>query len=120
MLRIEDTDRERSTAGERRADPRRAALAGARLGRGADLPGRRGPTATRPRCAQLLESGAAYRDPATAKDVEAWKAEHGAGRGYRGEPTDEPGAAVRLRVPDDGETVVEDLIRGPVAFPNRS
>ena len=31
-----------------------------------------------------------------------------------------PGAAVRLRVPDEGETVVEDLIRGPVSFPNRS
>ena len=30
------------------------------------------------------------------------------------------GAAVRLRVPDEGETVVEDLIRGPVTFPNRS
>ena len=27
---------------------------------------------------------------------------------------------MRLRVPDEGETVVEDLIRGPVAFPNRS
>ncbi len=27
---------------------------------------------------------------------------------------------MRLRVPDDGETVVEDLIRGRVAFPNRS
>jgi glutamyl-tRNA synthetase len=25
-----------------------------------------------------------------------------------------------LRVPDEGETVVEDLIRGPVSFPNRS
>jgi glutamyl-tRNA synthetase len=69
---------------------------------------------------QLLDSGAAYRDSATAKEVEAWKAEHGAGRGYRGEPVDEPGAAVRLRVPDEGETVVEDLIRGPVSFPNRS
>jgi glutamyl-tRNA synthetase len=69
---------------------------------------------------QLLDSGAAYRDSATAKEVEAWKAEHGAGRGYRGEAVDEPGAAVRLRVPDAGETVVEDLIRGPVSFPNRS
>ena len=69
---------------------------------------------------KLLDSGAAYRDSATAKDVEAWKAEHGADRGYRGEPIDEPGAAVRLRVPDEGETVVEDLIRGPVSFPNRS
>ena len=27
---------------------------------------------------------------------------------------------MRLRVPDDGETVVHDLIRGPVKFPNRS
>jgi glutamyl-tRNA synthetase len=31
---------------------------------------------------------------------------------------DEPNAAVRLRVPDEGETVVHDLIRGPVSFPN--
>jgi glutamyl-tRNA synthetase len=69
---------------------------------------------------RLLESGAAYRDSATAKDVEAWKAEHGAGSGYRGTPTEEAGAAVRLRVPDAGETVVEDLIHGPVRFPNRS
>ena len=69
---------------------------------------------------RLLDSGAAYRDSATAKDVEAWKAEHGADRGYRGEPSEEHGAAVRLRVPDEGETVVEDLIRGPVNFPNRS
>jgi glutamyl-tRNA synthetase len=119
VLRIEDTDRERSTpenvdqildamdwlgltydegpiSQAERADRHEAALA------------------------QLLESGAAYRDAATAKDVEAWKAEHGAGRGYRGTPTEEPGAAVRLRVPDDGETIVDDLIHGPVAFPNAS
>ena len=69
---------------------------------------------------QLLASGAAYRDAATGKDVEAWKNEHGAGRGYRGTPTEEPGAAIRLRVPDDGETIVEDVIHGPVAFPNAS
>ena len=31
-----------------------------------------------------------------------------------------PGAAIRLRVPDDGETVVEDAIRGPVRFENRT
>jgi glutamyl-tRNA synthetase len=69
---------------------------------------------------QLLASGAAYRDSATGKDVEAWKKEHGASRGYRGTPTEEPGAAIRLRVPDDGETIVEDVIHGPVAFPNAS
>ena len=119
MLRIEDTDRERSTAenveqildamrwleldwdGEAVSQAARAERHAAALER-------------------LLSSGAAYRDHATAKEVEAWKAEHGAGRGYRGEPCEEEGAAVRLRVPDEGETVVEDLIRGPVRFPNRS
>src|ERR1700712_1034826 len=119
ILRIEDTDRERSTA----ANVDQILDAMEWLGLTYD----EGPISQAGRAdrdaaalAQLLESGAAYRDAATAKDVEAWKAEHGAGRGYRGTPTEEPGAAVRLRVPDDGETVVEDVIHGPVAFPNGS
>ena len=119
VLRIEDTDRERSTAEnvEQILDAMRwleldwdigpVSQAG-RAERHAEALG------------QLLESGHAYRDHATGKDVEAWKAEHGAGRGYRGTPTDDASAAIRLRVPDDGETVVHDLIRGPVAFPNGS
>ena len=41
------------------------------------------------------------------------------GSGYRGEPRDVPGAAIRLRVPGDGATVVADAIRGDVEFPNR-
>jgi glutamyl-tRNA synthetase len=119
VLRIEDTDRERST------DENVAQILDAMewLELGYD----EGPVSQAGRAdshgealRRLLDSGAAYRDAATAKDVEAWKAEHGAGSGYRGTPTEEEGAAVRLRVPDDGETVVEDLIRGPVAFPNRS
>ncbi len=65
----------------------------------------------------MIEGGHAYYDPATAADVRAWKEAHG-GSGYRGEAREEPGAAVRLRVPDQGETVVEDLIRGPVRFAN--
>jgi glutamyl-tRNA synthetase len=119
VLRIEDTDRERST--EENVEQILDAL------RWLELDWDEGPVsqadrAERHRAAlgKLLESGAAYRDSATAKDVEAWKAEHGADRGYRGEPSQEPDAAVRLRVPDDGETVVEDLIRGQVSFPNRS
>ncbi len=63
---------------------------------------------------QLLETGRAYRTTATGDDVKAWKAEHGAERGYRG--TDEGEGAVRLRVPDEGETVVRDLIRGDAVF----
>jgi len=119
LLRIEDTDRERSTA--ENVEQILDAL------RWLELDWDEGPLSQAERAdahgaalERLLESGAAYRDTATAKDVEAWKAEHGADRGYRGEPSDDPGAAVRLRVPGEGETVVEDLIRGPVSFPNRS
>ena len=49
------------------------------------------------------------------------RAKEGAGgAGYRGEPVPEgtPGAAVRLRVPDEGETVVRDVIRGESRFEN--
>ena len=119
MLRIEDTDRERSTQEnwdqiidamewlELDWDVGPVSQAG-RADRHAEALGR------------LLESGHAYRDHATAKEAEAWKAEHGAGRGYRGTATDDESAAIRLRVPDQGETVVHDLIRGPVSFPNAS
>jgi glutamyl-tRNA synthetase len=119
VLRIEDTDRERSTT--ENVEQILDAL------RWLELDWDEGPisqaslaTSHATALERLLESGAAYRDSATAKDVEAWKAEHGAGSGYRGTPTMEPGAAIRLRVPDAGETVVEDLIRGPVSFPNGS
>jgi glutamyl-tRNA synthetase len=118
VLRIEDTDRERSTA--ENVTQILDALSWLELDWD-EGPVSQASRAERHRTAlqRLLESGAAYRDPATAKDVESWKAEHGADRGYRGEPVDEEGAAVRLRVPDEGATVVEDLIRGQVSFPNR-
>jgi glutamyl-tRNA synthetase len=119
VLRIEDTDRERST------EENVAQILDAM--EWLELDWDVGPVSQVSRAdrhaealQKLLDSGAAYRDSATAKDVEAWKAEHGADRGYRGEPVTGEGAAVRLRVPDDGETVVHDLIRGPVRFPNRS
>ncbi len=119
VLRIEDTDRERST------EENVAQILDAM--EWLELDWDVGPVSQADRAdrhaealQRLLDSGAAYRDSATAKDVEAWKAEHGADRGYRGEPVAEEGAAVRLRVPDEGETVVQDLIRGPVRFPNRS
>ncbi len=119
VLRIEDTDRERSTA--ENVEQILDAL------HWLELDWDVGPVSQVSRTErhevalqQLLEAGVAYHDSATARDVEAWKAEHGADRGYRGEPVDAPEAAIRLRVPDQGETVVEDLIRGPVRFPNRS
>jgi len=119
VLRIEDTDRERST------EENVAQILDAM--RWLELDWDIGPVSQAGRAerhaealGQLLDSGHAYRDHATAKEVEAWKAEHGAGRGYRGIPTDDATAAIRLRVPDEGETVVHDLIRGQVAFPNAS
>jgi glutamyl-tRNA synthetase len=119
VLRIEDTDRERST-------PENVAQILDAL-RWLELDWDEGPVSQVSRSdrheaalRRLLDSGAAYHDSATAKEVEAWKAEHGADRGYRGTPVDVAEAAIRLRVPDQGETVVEDAIRGPVRFPNRS
>ncbi len=116
LLRIEDTDRERSTP--ENVEQILDAL------RWLELDWDQGPISQYERAdrhrealEQLLESGAAYRDSATSEDVAGWKREHGS-RGYRGEPTEDPGAAVRLRVPDSGDTVVADEIRGDVRFPN--
>jgi glutamyl-tRNA synthetase len=115
VLRIEDTDRERSTPEnvEQIIDALRW------LGLDWD----EGPifqthNAERHAAAlrQLLDSGHAYHSTATADDVRAYKERHGADRGFRGEP--EPAGAVRLRVPDTGETVVDDIIVGRTSFPH--
>jgi glutamyl-tRNA synthetase len=117
VLRIEDTDRERSTP--ENVEQILDAL------RWLKLDWDEGPIfqsehADRHREAleQLLQSGAAYHSAATADDVRAYKERHGQDRGFRGES--EPAGAVRLRVPDDGETVVQDIIRGEARFPNAS
>ncbi len=119
VLRIEDTDLERSTP--ENVEQILDAL------RWLELDWDEGPisqVAREPRhraaLDRLLESGHAYRDAATADDVRAWKDEHGADRGYRGTPSEDGTGAVRLRVPDDGDTVVHDMVRGEVSFPNRS
>ncbi|MFN8161311.1 MAG: glutamate--tRNA ligase [Solirubrobacterales bacterium] len=119
VLRIEDTDRERST-------PENVAQILDAL-EWLELDYDEGPVSQASRAgahasalARLLESGAAYHDPATSEEVRAYKARHGADRGYRGTPSEGASGAVRLRVPDQGETAVEDLVRGRVSFPNRS
>ncbi len=118
VLRIEDTDRERSTP--ENVGQIIDALQWLELDWDGELVSQ---FERRDRHAlaveQLLESGRAYRDPSSAEEVREWKAAN-VNRGYRGEPRDEPGAATRLRVPDDGSTVVHDLLRGDVAFPNDS
>ena len=117
VLRIEDTDRERST--HENVEQILDAL------RWLELDFDEGPLSQaergdrhRERIAELVESGRAYADTATAEDVRAYKLAND-NAGYRGEPTPGEGAAIRLRIPDEGETVVDDLIHGPVRFENR-
>ncbi|HTB70688.1 MAG TPA: glutamate--tRNA ligase [Solirubrobacteraceae bacterium] len=113
VLRIEDTDRERSTPEnvEQILDSLRW------LGLDWD----EGPIMQTDRGARhgealraLLDADLAYRSNATADDVRAFKELYGADRGYRGEA--EESGAVRLRVPADGATVVHDAIRGDTRF----
>jgi glutamyl-tRNA synthetase len=113
VLRVEDTDRERSTP--ENVEQILDAL------RWLELDWDEGPIFQTQNAARhqealgrLLESGHAYRTTATADDVRAFKERHGHERGFRGEAQDE--GAVRLRVPDEGETVVDDVIRGEARF----
>ncbi|HXR13559.1 MAG TPA: glutamate--tRNA ligase [Solirubrobacteraceae bacterium] len=117
VLRIEDTDPERSTA--ENVEQILDAL------RWLELDWDEGPVFQSSReerhreaVRSLLEGGRAYHSQATGDDVKAWKARHGDDRGFRGEP--ESAGAVRLRVPDDGDTVFTDLVVGEVRSPNRS
>jgi glutamyl-tRNA synthetase len=119
ILRIEDTDRERST--EDAIAQIVDALEWLELGWD-EGPVMQSERAERHReCIdKLLENDLAYWDTATAEEVKQHKERTG-GSGYRGKPVDEgtAGAAVRLRVPDEGETIVADTIRGDAAFENR-
>jgi glutamyl-tRNA synthetase len=113
ILRIEDTDRERST-------PENVEQILDSL-RWLELDWDEGPMMQSARAERhaealqaLLDAGLAYRSNATAEDVKSFKALNGAERGFRGEQ--ESSGAVRLRVPGDGATVVHDAIRGDARF----
>lgn len=113
VLRIEDTDRERST-------PENVAQILDAL-KWLQIDYDEGPISQVSRSdrhqevlQRLLDEGHAYRSTATKAEVDAFKARHGAERGFRGEPEAE--GAVRLRVPDEGATIVHDLIRGDTTF----
>ncbi len=102
VLRIEDTDRERST-------PENVAQILDAL-RWLELDWDEGPFMQSEReerhreaVTALLDSGRAYRSQATAEEVKAQQERHGDDSGFRGTP--ERDGAVRLRVPDEGEDV---------------
>src|SRR4051812_11621568 len=114
LLRIEDTDRERSTPEnvEQIFDALRwleldhdeePVLQSQRSDRHAEV------------VQKLIDDGRAYRSTAGRDEIEAWHEQHG-NRGFRGD--DEGEGAVRLRVADEGTTVVRDVIRGESAFEN--
>jgi glutamyl-tRNA synthetase len=132
LLRVEDTDRERSTD-----ESTRAIFEGLRwLGldwdeevvfQGANLERHRADAL------RVLESGHAYRDFTTAEELDRMRAEAKArGEAFKFDrrlaelPQDELQRrldakmpfAIRFRVPD-GETAWEDLVHERVAFPNK-
>ena len=117
VLRIEDTDRERSTP--ETVEQILDALTWL------NLDWDEGPFFQSERAerhaevlSQLLGSGHAYHCTATADDVRDYKLQHGQDRGFRGQVAEH--GAIRLRVPDEGLSVVDDVIRGETRFPNAS
>jgi glutamyl-tRNA synthetase len=114
VLRIEDTDRERSTPENVQAIFEALEWLGIDWDEGpvyqSQNAERHGEVVQ-----QLIDGGHAYRSTAGPDEVKAFKERHGL-RGFRAE--DEGTGAVRLRVPDEGVTMVRDVIRGESAFEN--
>jgi glutamyl-tRNA synthetase len=127
LLRIEDTDRERSTEAAVQVIFDSLAWLGLAFDGEPVFQFARAEV-HRAAVARLIDSGwayACYMTPAEAE--EAKLAARGAGHALRSPWRDrEPGAAqkdaphvIRFRTPDIGETVVEDIVRGQVRFPNK-
>ncbi|MBI3275566.1 MAG: glutamate--tRNA ligase [Methylocystis sp.] len=129
LLRIEDTDRERSTRAA--IDAIIDGLAWLELQWDGDIVYQFA-RADRHRevAEELLAQGKAYRCFATAQELEDMR-EHARLEGRpprydgrwrdRDPKTAPPGAApvIRLKAPKDGETVIEDGVQGRVVFPNK-
>ncbi|MFQ5896295.1 MAG: glutamate--tRNA ligase, partial [Nitrospinota bacterium] len=124
ILRIEDTDRERSTEESIRQILEAFDWLGVEWDEG---PYRQTDRMDlyREAARRLLASGGAYRCTCTPEEVEAMRERarkegrapkyDGTCRGRYDRDPERP-FVIRLRVPDEGETVVEDLLAGPVRF----
>src|ERR1700761_2708494 len=128
LLRIEDTDRERSTP------EAVAAILNGMNWMGLNWDGQtvyQFARAARHRevAEQLLAEGKAYRCFATAEELETMRAEQRAagkpirydGRWRDRDPSEAPAGVppvVRLKAPKDGETVVQDSVQGTVTVAN--
>ncbi|MBN2575458.1 MAG: glutamate--tRNA ligase [Deltaproteobacteria bacterium] len=139
ILRIEDTDRARSTAESEAAILRALRWVGLSWDEGPDIGGPCGPYRQSERgamykteVAKLVESGAAYRCFCTAERLERMRAAakgksfvgyDGLCRGLARAESERRAAAgeafvVRLAMPKTGQTVVADRLRGEVRFDN--
>jgi glutamyl-tRNA synthetase len=140
ILRIEDTDRERSSPASEAMIFEALHWLGLRWDEGPDVGGPRGPYRQSERTAvyrahaeELLRRGAAYPCFCTRERLEALREEQKARKanlGYdghcralpRGEGDQRRSGGdphvVRLAMPREGETVVRDLLRGEVRFDN--
>ena len=118
MLRIEDTDRERSTPEnvEQILDALRWLNLDFDEGPIFQSAAGRAPSPRRSRSCST--SGHAYHSTATAEDVKAYKERHGSDRGFRGEPED-VGRGPAARIPTTATPSFDDVIRGEIAVPQR-
>ena len=109
VLRIEDTDRERSTPENVQQIFDALEWLGIDWDEGPIYQTANAPTPRRGRAAAArLRARPTARPPAPRRSRRS-RSEHG-NRGFRGE--DEGEGAVRLRMPDEGATIVRDVIRG--------
>ena len=125
LLRVEDTDRERSTGAAVQV-----IFEGLKwLGLEADeTPVFQAARADRHRVAvdAMLDRGSAYRDYMTPEELEAERTlARAEGRVVRSpwralSPNDAPDRpfVVRLKAPNEGETLIDDQVKGPVKFQN--
>jgi glutamyl-tRNA synthetase len=141
VLRIEDTDLERSTEESVEQLERSLRWIGLEWDEGPEVGGPHAPYRQTERMGlyrdaaqRLLDSGAAYYDFATSEELAAFREgarSEGrqpiyAGGEYRDMDPEEASKrieageshTVRFKTPREGQTVVEDMIRGPVTFDN--
>ena len=137
ILRIEDTDQARSTPQSERAILDALRWLGLQYDEGPDVGGPHGPYRQSERLAiyrehaeRLIDAGHAYRDFSTPEQLQRLRAEQtgrGENPGYRGQYRIDGAEAarraaagephvVRLVVPDSGECVIGDSLRGQIRF----
>lgn len=127
ILRVEDTDRERSTEEAMRAILESLRWLGLDWDEGPFFQSQRG-ALYREHAERLLASGAAYRCYCTPAELEAQRQLAQAEgrkpmydrrcRGVSRPPASDAPFTIRFTAPLSGDTVVRDAIRGHVVFPN--